>query len=63
MDYLCASLTFGNLTQALKTDLTPFAQKGGKILHYHGMGDELISAGNSVSEKEHCSKLLADPLL
>lgn len=28
-------------------DLSPFKQRGGKLIHYHGLADELIPAGSS----------------
>lgn len=30
-------------------NITAFAQRGGKLLHYVGMGDQLIAAGNSLN--------------
>lgn len=29
-------------------DLSPFAKRGGKLIHYHGLSDGLIPAGSSV---------------
>jgi hypothetical protein len=36
-------------SQVFSPNVTAFAQRGGKVLHYVGYEDQLITAGNSVS--------------
>ncbi|KIK57117.1 hypothetical protein GYMLUDRAFT_229814 [Collybiopsis luxurians FD-317 M1] len=42
----------GNAT-AGNFDLSPFYNKGGKLLHYHGMSDGSIATGSSLYYREH----------
>lgn len=42
-------------------DLSPFQKAGGKVLHYHGMMDELISSEDSKEYYSHVSKTMGLP--
>ena len=41
-----------------KSDLSPFQAAGGKILHYHGMQDPIITSDNSVRYYDLVSKTM-----
>lgn len=40
-------------------DLSPFQKKGGKLIHYHGLADNLIPAGSSQYFYDHVYRTLA----
>ncbi|KAJ5290908.1 hypothetical protein N7478_000159 [Penicillium angulare] len=42
-------------------DLTPFQQTGGKVLHYHGMMDQLISSEDSKEYYSHVAETMNLP--
>lgn len=42
-------------------DLSPFQQKGGKILHYHGLTDPIITSDNSPRYYNHVSNTMELP--
>jgi feruloyl esterase len=42
-------------------DLSKFQQKGGKILHYHGQADYIITSANSNRYYDHVSQTMGVP--
>jgi tannase/feruloyl esterase len=48
-DIVLAEQVDGGNVNALETNLKPFFDRGGKLIHYHGWADPQISPGNSVS--------------
>ncbi|KAJ3543787.1 hypothetical protein NM208_g3392 [Fusarium decemcellulare] len=57
-DYdLSSSLNLFNI-ETWEGDLSAFKNKGGKVLHYHGLVDGVISSDNSPRYYEHVSKTM-----
>ncbi|TVY87427.1 putative feruloyl esterase B-1 [Lachnellula willkommii] len=44
-------------------DLSPFQSRGGKLIHYHGLGDSLIPAGSSILFREKVAEAMASSSL
>jgi feruloyl esterase len=47
--------------QSFDGDLSKFQQKGGKILHYHGQADYIITSANSNRYYDHVSRVMDLP--
>lgn len=57
-DYvLSSSLNLFNI-ETFDGDLSPFQERGGKLLHYHGLSDGTISSENSPRYYEHVSQAM-----
>lgn len=50
---------FDDKMSAQKTDLTPFAKRGGKLLMYHGWHDPLLSPYNTLAYRAGMSEAMA----
>jgi feruloyl esterase len=54
----CATLQNKFRVDTWEGDLSPFRDRGGKLLHYHGLQDALISSENSARYYEHVSSTM-----
>ncbi|KAH9205856.1 tannase and feruloyl esterase [Leptodontidium sp. 2 PMI_412] len=54
-DYVLSSTMNRFNIETFEGDLSAFQQKGGKLLHYHGLADQVISSENSPRYYQHVS--------
>ncbi len=50
----------GDLVDATDADLSAFAEKGGKLLHYHGLADPVVSPLDSIAYHDAVHERLGD---